>query len=88
MLGPLEVRADDGSLADVPGARLRGLLIALALKPDRVVPKASLVDWIWSIPGLTALGLTSGGSGNCSTGGTTFFQPVREAVNAYGVTML
>ena len=47
MLGPLEVRADDGSLADVPGARLRGLLIALALKPDRVVPKASLVDWIW-----------------------------------------
>jgi hypothetical protein len=31
MLGPLEVRADDGGLADVPGARLRGLLIALAL---------------------------------------------------------
>ena len=47
MLGPLEVRVDDGSLADVPGARLRGLLIALALNPDRVVPKASLVDWIW-----------------------------------------
>ena len=35
-----------------------------------------------------ALGLTSGGSGNCSTGGTTFFQPVREAANAYGVTIL
>jgi predicted ATPase/DNA-binding SARP family transcriptional activator len=47
MLGPLEVRADDGSPADVPGARLRGLLVALALKPDRVVPKASLIDWIW-----------------------------------------
>jgi predicted ATPase/DNA-binding SARP family transcriptional activator len=47
MLGPLEVRTDDGGLADVPGARLRGLLIALALRPDRVVPKASLVDWIW-----------------------------------------
>ena len=47
MLGPLEVRADDGALADVPGARLCGLLVALALKPDRVVPKASLVDWIW-----------------------------------------
>jgi len=47
MLGPLEVRADDGGLADVPGARLRGLLIALALRPGRVVPKASLVDWIW-----------------------------------------
>ncbi|MGY5123567.1 BTAD domain-containing putative transcriptional regulator, partial [Streptomyces nigrescens] len=47
MLGPLEVRADDGGLADVPGARLRGLLIALALRPGHVVPKASLVDWIW-----------------------------------------
>ncbi|MCQ8194247.1 BTAD domain-containing putative transcriptional regulator [Streptomyces rugosispiralis] len=47
MLGPLEVRADDGGLADVPGARLRGLLVALALRPGQVVPKASLVDWIW-----------------------------------------
>jgi streptogrisin B len=37
--------------------------------------------------GTKALGLTSGGSGNCSTGGTTFFQPVREAANAYGVTI-
>jgi streptogrisin B len=29
-----------------------------------------------------------GGSGDCTSGGTTFFQPVREAVNAYGVTIL
>ncbi|MFR9799447.1 S1 family peptidase [Streptomyces sp. MS06] len=35
--------------------------------------------------GSTAYGLTSGGSGNCSSGGTTFFQPVTEALNAYGV---
>ena len=47
MLGPFEVRADDGVLADVPGARLRGLLIALALEPGHAVPKATLVDWIW-----------------------------------------
>ncbi|GLF99558.1 AfsR/SARP family transcriptional regulator [Streptomyces yaizuensis] len=46
LLGPFEVRTDDG-VADVPGARLRGLLIALALRPGHVVPKASLVDWIW-----------------------------------------
>lgn len=32
-----------------------------------------------------AYGLTSGGSGNCSVGGVTFFQPVVEALNAYGV---
>src|SRR5580658_7032415 len=47
MLGPFEVRTDDGVLADVPGARLRGLLIALALEPGHPVPKATLVDWIW-----------------------------------------
>jgi predicted ATPase/DNA-binding SARP family transcriptional activator len=47
MLGPFEVRTDDGVLADVPGARLRALLIALALEPGHAVPKATLVDWIW-----------------------------------------
>jgi streptogrisin B len=34
-----------------------------------------------------ALGLTSGGSGDCTSGGTTFFQPVSEAASAYGVTV-
>jgi streptogrisin D len=34
-----------------------------------------------------ALGLTSGGSGNCRTGGTTFFQPVVEALSAYGAVV-
>lgn len=47
MLGPFEIHTDDGTVADVPGARLRGLLIALALEPGRVVPKATLLDWIW-----------------------------------------
>jgi predicted ATPase/DNA-binding SARP family transcriptional activator len=47
MLGSLEVRTDDGVVAEVPGARLRGLLIALALAPGHAVPKATLVDWIW-----------------------------------------
>ncbi|MFD2416896.1 BTAD domain-containing putative transcriptional regulator [Amycolatopsis pigmentata] len=47
ILGPFEVRADDGTVAEVPGARLRGLLAALALRPGQVIPKATLVDWIW-----------------------------------------
>jgi DNA-binding SARP family transcriptional activator len=47
VLGPFEVRMDDGTFAEVPGARLRGLLAALALEPGRVVPNATLVDWIW-----------------------------------------
>ncbi|MGW2641467.1 S1 family peptidase [Streptomyces sp. NPDC001348] len=37
--------------------------------------------------GSVAYGLTSGGSGDCSSGGTTFFQPVTEALSAYGVSV-
>ena len=37
--------------------------------------------------GSRAIGLTSGGSGNCTFGGTTFFQPVTEALSAYGVSV-
>jgi streptogrisin D len=35
--------------------------------------------------GTIAFGLTSGGSGNCTSGGTTFFQPVTEPLNLFGL---
>ena len=35
--------------------------------------------------GTVAFGLTSGGSGNCRTGGTTFFQPVTEPLGVFGL---
>ncbi|WP_344577840.1 BTAD domain-containing putative transcriptional regulator [Nonomuraea roseoviolacea] len=47
LLGPFEVRNHDGALVEVPGARLRALLAALALEPGRVVTRGRLVDWIW-----------------------------------------
>ncbi|MFF4253356.1 S1 family peptidase [Streptomyces sp. NPDC001663] len=34
--------------------------------------------------GESAIGLTSGGSGDCTSGGETFFQPVTEALSAEG----
>ncbi|PZT71212.1 S1 family peptidase [Streptomyces sp. SW4] len=34
-----------------------------------------------------AIGLTSGGSGDCTTGGETFFQPVTTALEAVGATL-
>lgn len=37
--------------------------------------------------GSIALGLTSGGSGDCRTGGTTYFQPVTEALSKYKVSV-
>ncbi|WP_214107658.1 ricin-type beta-trefoil lectin domain protein [Acrocarpospora catenulata] len=39
------------------------------------------------ISGNQAQGVTSGGSGNCSTGGTTFYQPVNEILGAYGLSL-
>ncbi|ETK33613.1 S1 family peptidase [Microbispora sp. ATCC PTA-5024] len=40
------------------------------------------------ISGSQAQGVTSGGSGNCSVGGTTYFQPVNEILSAYGLTLV
>ncbi len=47
MLGPLEVRAGSGEIVEVGGARLRALLILLALEPGRVVTTSRLVDALW-----------------------------------------
>ncbi|MBB5869772.1 putative ATPase [Allocatelliglobosispora scoriae] len=48
LLGPLQVRLDDGSVVDVGGARLRALLIRLALDAGRVVTQSALVDAVWA----------------------------------------
>lgn len=40
------------------------------------------------LAGNQAQGVTSGGSGNCRTGGTTYFQPVNEILSAYGLTLV
>lgn len=40
------------------------------------------------LSGNQAQGVTSGGSGNCTTGGTTFFQPVNEILSVYGLTLV
>ncbi|HVK75896.1 MAG TPA: ricin-type beta-trefoil lectin domain protein [Kofleriaceae bacterium] len=39
------------------------------------------------ISGNQAQGVTSGGSGNCSTGGTTFYQPLNPILSVYGLTL-
>ncbi|MFC7545868.1 S1 family peptidase [Plantactinospora sp. GCM10030261] len=40
------------------------------------------------LTGNQAQGVTSGGSGNCTSGGTTFFQPVNEILAAYGLSLV
>jgi DNA-binding SARP family transcriptional activator len=53
ILGPVEVRDGAGCLVEVSGARLRALLILLALRPGQVVPAGYLIDELWesSAPG-------------------------------------
>ncbi|MFG2054371.1 S1 family peptidase [Micromonospora sp. NPDC048930] len=35
----------------------------------------------------TVIGILSGGSGNCTTGGTTYYQPITEVLAAYGLSI-
>ncbi|MGV9941523.1 trypsin-like serine protease [Streptomyces sp. NPDC003401] len=39
------------------------------------------------LAGTQAQGVTSGGSGDCTRGGTTFFQPVNPLLSQYGLTL-
>jgi predicted ATPase/DNA-binding SARP family transcriptional activator len=47
ILGPLEVRDADGRPIEVAGARLRALLVRLALDAGRPVSVTALVDAVW-----------------------------------------
>lgn len=40
------------------------------------------------LSGNQAQGVTSGGSGNCTVGGTTFFQPVNPILSRFGLTLV
>lgn len=40
------------------------------------------------LAGNQAQGVTSGGSGDCTSGGTTYFQPVNEILQTYGLRLL
>ncbi|MFE9772392.1 carbohydrate-binding protein [Streptomyces sp. NPDC005931] len=39
------------------------------------------------VSGSQAQGVTSGGSGTCSSGGTTYFQPINPLLQTYGLTL-
>jgi streptogrisin C len=40
------------------------------------------------VSGTQAQGVTSGGSGDCTSGGETYFQPVGEILSVYGVSLI
>jgi predicted ATPase/DNA-binding SARP family transcriptional activator len=47
LLGPVEVHSDEGIAIDLGGARLRTLLIRLAVDTEQVVGHDALVDAVW-----------------------------------------
>lgn len=84
-----------GSTTGVHGGRVTGLNATVNYGGGQVV-RGLIKTTVCAEPGdsggalfsgTTALGLTSGGSGNCRSGGTTFFQPVVPALSAYGVSL-
>lgn len=48
ILGVTQTADDQGTALSIPGARLRALLAALALRPGRTVPPEDLIDDIWT----------------------------------------
>ncbi|MEU1489958.1 BTAD domain-containing putative transcriptional regulator [Streptomyces sp. NPDC005776] len=48
ILGVTEARDEHGAALSLGGTRLRALLAALALRPDRAVPVTELVDDVWA----------------------------------------
>ncbi len=85
-----------GSTTGLHGGSVTGLNATVDYGPDGVVTGMIQTN-VCAEPGdsggalfsgSSALGLTSGGSGNCSSGGVTFFQPVPEALSAYGVSII
>jgi streptogrisin A len=85
-----------GSTTGLHGGTVTGLNVTVDYGPDGIV-EGLIQTNVCAEPGdsggplfagETALGLTSGGSGNCSSGGETFFQPVTEALAAHGVSII
>jgi DNA-binding SARP family transcriptional activator len=50
LLGPVEVVTADGLPLPLPGAKLRGLVVLLALVAGRVVSAARLIDGLYAEP--------------------------------------
>ncbi|MEU3612441.1 BTAD domain-containing putative transcriptional regulator [Streptomyces sp. NPDC006872] len=48
ILGVTQTADDQGSAVSVPGARLRALLTALALRPGRLTAPGDLIDEVWA----------------------------------------
>jgi streptogrisin C len=70
-----------GSTVNYP----QGTVYELTMTNVCAEPGDSGGSWL---SGNQAQGVTSGGSGNCTSGGTTYFQPVNEILGRYGLTLV
>ncbi len=63
-------------------------LIRTSLCPGPGAAGAPVVTNPGSGTTVRAVGLVAGGSGDCTSGGTTYVQPIGEALAAYGLTLV
>lgn len=63
-------------------------LIRTSMCPEPGASGAPVVTNPGSGTTVRAVGLVAGGSGNCTSGGTTWVQPVGEPLAAYGLTLV
>lgn len=63
-------------------------LIRTSMCPDPGSSGAPVVTNPGSGTTVRAIGLVAGGSGSCTAGGTTWVQPIGEALAAYGLTLV
>ncbi|WP_033442570.1 S1 family peptidase [Saccharothrix sp. NRRL B-16314] len=64
-----------------------GIVYGLTRTSACAEPGDSGGSWVAGTGFGQAQGVTSGGSGNCSSGGTTYYQPVNEILGAYGLRL-
>ncbi|MFJ6671306.1 S1 family peptidase [Actinosynnema sp. NPDC091369] len=62
-------------------------LIRTSMCPEAGTSGAPVVTNPGSGTAVRAVGLVSGGSGTCTSGGTTWVQPIAEPLSAYGLTL-
>ncbi|MEU4209953.1 S1 family peptidase [Streptomyces sp. NPDC026206] len=83
-----------GSTTQLHGGQVTGLNATVTYKEGRIT--GLIKTNVCAEPGDSggplfdgglALGLLSGGSGDCALGGETYYQPVKEVLTAYGATL-
>ena len=66
---------------------LAGVIVLVTVLAGGTAAAAAPAGDRFAVAGNTALGMTVGGSGNCASGGTTYFSSAARAMTQYAVSV-